>query len=166
VDQAVAVMTAQFNEVKGRQIDVKKGRERSGKKSTARLVYEVPLAAAGGIVEKFKGAGTVRVLNTSSDTQAPEGKSATARIEVTLENADSIVQTDDGLWQPVKKGLSYSASVLLTSLTWLVFGLCVLLPWAVVGYGGYRVVKRVARPTTTEVPGVPPPAAPPSEPHS
>ena len=51
------------------------------------------------------------------------------------------------MWPPVKRGLAYSASVLLTSLTWVVFGLCVVLPWAVIGYGGYRVVRWIGRPT-------------------
>jgi hypothetical protein len=145
VDRTVKQFIADFNEVKGRQIDAKTGRERNGKTS-ARLIYEVPLATAQGLVERFKNEGTVRVLNSSRDPQAPEGKSATARIDVTLANTESIVSPDDGLWPPVKKGLSYSASVLLTSMTWVVFGLCVVLPWAIVGYGGYRVVRRFSRP--------------------
>lgn len=157
VDQAMAVFIAQLNEVKGRQIDAKSGRERGGK-STAKLVYEVPLATASGLVERFKSAGTVRVLNTSRDPLAPEGKSATARVEVTMSTPDTIVSPDETIWQPVKKGLTHSASVLMTSLTWLVFGLCVILPWALVGYGGYKVVKRVTRPGAAEAPSVPPPA--------
>jgi len=161
VDQTMRTFVAELNEVKGRQIDAKSGRERNGK-MTARLVYEVPLAAAPGIVEKFKSAGTIRVLNASRDPQAPEGKSATARIDVTIANVESIVNPDDGLWPPVKKGLSYSASVLLTSMTWVVFGLCVVLPWAVLGYGGYRVVRRFTTPSKVDV--VSPPVTPAPEP--
>ena len=112
----------------------------------------MPLASASGIVEEFKGEGTIRVLNTSRDPQAPEGKSATARIDITLANTESIVTSEDGLWTPVKKGLTYSATFLLTSMTWVVFGLCVVLPWAVVGYGGYRVVRRFSRPSPVAVP--------------
>ena len=151
-----------MNAAKGRQIDVKSGRERHGK-SSARIVYEVPLATASGLVEQFKSSGSIRVLNTSRDPQAPEGKSATARIDITLGNAEGIVPQDDTLWTPVKKGLTYSASFLLTSMTWVVFGLCVVLPWAVVGYGGYRVVRRIAGPSPTDVPSSPDPVAPASE---
>ena len=61
---------------------------------------------------------------------------------MTLGVPEPIVANNDGLWPPVRKGLSYSASVLLTSLTWVVFGLCVVLPWGVVGYGVYRVFRR------------------------
>ena len=64
---------------------------------------------------------------------------------MTLSNADLIVPRDDGLWPQVRKGLSYSVTVLSLSVTWLIFGLCVLLPWAVVGYGGYRLVRRLFR---------------------
>ncbi len=154
VDNTMALFVANLTEVKGRPIDAKSGRERNGK-TTARLVYEVPLAAASGLVEKFKGAGSVRVLNSSRDPQAPEGKSATARIDITLSSVEGIVNSEDGLWTPVKKGLSYSAEVLLTSMTWIVFGLCVVLPWALVGYGGYRVVRRFTRTDKVEVPSAP-----------
>ena len=114
----------------------------------AKLVYEVPLAAAAGVVEKFKAAGTVRLAESTRDPQSPDGKYARARLDVTISTPDRIV-ADDGLWPPVRRGLSYSASVLLTSVTWVVFGLCVVLPWAVVGYVGYRVVRRAARKSPT-----------------
>ena len=39
---------------------------------------------------------------------------------------------------------------------WVVFGLCVVLPWALVGYGGYRVVRRLSRPAAASAT---PPAA-------
>ncbi len=103
----------------------------------------MPLAAAPGLVEKFKSAGVVRVQQASRDPQAPDGRFATARLDVTLSNSDLIVPKDDGLWPQVRRGLSFSAAVLLMSVTWVVFGLCVVLPWAVVGYGGYRLFRRL-----------------------
>ena len=69
---------------------------------------------------------------------------------MTLSNTELIVPKDDGLMSQVRKGLSYSVSVLLVSVTWVIFGLCVVLPWAVVGYGGYRLARRLFR--TTPVP--------------
>ena len=96
---------------------------------------------------KVKSAGTVRVQQSARDPQAPDGKYATARLDVTLSNTDLIVAKDDGLWPQVRRGLSVSVSVLLMSVTWVVFGLCVVLPWALVGYGGYRLVRRLLRPS-------------------
>jgi len=34
---------------------------------------------------------------------------------------------------------------LLVSVTWLIFGLCVVLPWFVLIYGIYRLVRRMGR---------------------
>ncbi|HEY1378926.1 MAG TPA: hypothetical protein VGF55_19145, partial [Gemmataceae bacterium] len=144
VERAAASLSAEVAAAQGRQVHAESTRDRSGK-VTARLVYEVPLAAAA-LVERFKAAGTVRSHQSARDPQAPAGKYATARFDVTLTNADQIVAADDGLWPPVRKGLAYSAAVLLTSVTWVVFGLCVVLPWAVVGYVGYRLVRRLGRP--------------------
>jgi hypothetical protein len=131
-------------------------RDRSGQ-VTARLVYEVPLTAAGGLVDRFKAAGKVHVHQSSRNPQAPEGRYATARLEVTVVSADPIVADDEGLWPQVRKGLSTSATFLLWSVSWVVFGLCVVLPWAVVGYVTYRVARYLFRPAAVPAP----PAAPP-----
>src|SRR5262249_19126683 len=113
------------------------------------------------LVESFKGTGTVRVHQTARNPQAPDGKLALARVEVTLSNADLIVPRDDGLWPQVRKGLSYSVTVLSLSATWLIFGLCVVLPWEPVVDGGDRLVRRLfGSPTVPVAPAPPAPAAP------
>jgi hypothetical protein len=155
VEQSASVLASQAAEVKARQVDSRISREPSGK-VTAKLAYDVPLASAAGLAEQFKKAGAIKVQQSVRDPQAPEGKYAIARIDVTLTSAEKIVGDDAGVWPPVKRGLTYSASVLLTSLTWVVFGLCVVLPWALVGYGGYRVVKWIGKPG---IPGSTPQAA-------
>ena len=147
VEQSIALLGAQAAAAKARQVDSRINREPNGKE-TARVIYSVPLASAGSLAEQFKKAGTVRVQQSIRDPQAPEGQYATARIDVTLTSADQIVGANEGVWPPVKRGLAYSASVLLTSLTWVVFGLCVVLPWAVIGYGGYRAVRWMGRPAS------------------
>jgi len=147
VDGSVTLLTAEAVKVEGRQVDAKFDRDAAGR-STAKLVFEVPLVASVGLVERFKTAGAVRLSQSVRDPQANEGKLATARIVVTLTNAEAIVPEDTGLWSKVRKGLSISVSVLLTSVTWVIFGLCVVLPWAVIGFGGYRVIRRFVRPAT------------------
>jgi hypothetical protein len=147
VDATASVLSAFVAEVKGRQLAGQSSREANGKTS-ARLSYEVPLASAPSIVERFKSAGAVHAFQTAQDPQAPNGKFATARVDVTLTNAEGIVAADDGLWPQIRRGLSYSVSALLKSVTWVIFGLCVVLPWAVFGYGAYRVTRRVVAPAT------------------
>jgi hypothetical protein len=168
VDGTATLFSAQVAEVKGRQVDARFDRDSQGQ-ATAALVFEVPLASAQGLVERFKGAGTVRVARSARDLQAPEGKFATAQIQITLTNIESIVPDDAGMWPRVRKGLSISATVLLTSLTWVVFGLCVVLPWAVLGFGGYRIVRRFINTPPAGPSGpapVPAPSAPPAAPPS
>ncbi len=155
VTQTTAAFAAYVAEVQGRQVDSQSTRERNGR-VTAKLVYQVPLLAAGGVVEKFKSAGVVRSDQSTRDPRATDGKFATARIEVTLSNTEDIVAADAGVWQQVRRGLSYSASVLLTSLTWVVFGLCVVLPWALLGFAGYRVGRKLIRSPKAEAPPTPP----------
>jgi hypothetical protein len=141
VSQSAAVLATQIADAGGRQVSSDSSTEQNGK-ATAKLTYEVPLSAAG-LADKFKSLGAVRGFQTTRNPQAPSGKLATARIDVTL------VSGDEGIWPRVRRGLSHSATVLLTSLTWVVVGLCVVLPFGVVGYGGYRIVRRLVRPATT-----------------
>jgi Domain of unknown function (DUF4349) len=159
VEQTAFAFGSHVAEVKGRQVDARINREPSGK-VTAHLIYDVPLAAAPGLAAQFRSAGTVRVQQSARDPLAPDGKYATARLDVSLTSADQIVAADAGVWPQVRRGLTYSASVLLTSITWVVFGLCVVLPWALLGYGGYRTVRWMARPTSTSTPPAPPTAPP------
>jgi hypothetical protein len=146
VDAAGAVLTTAVKEAGGRVADSGTSTDRGTGKITARYVFDVPLAAAAGITEKAKGAGAVKVNQVSRNQSAPEGRYATARLDVTFATPDRIVAPDDGLGPQVQKGLRYSVAALLASLSWLLFGLLVVLPWAVVLYAGYRLVLRLTRP--------------------
>jgi Domain of unknown function (DUF4349)/Putative zinc-finger len=154
VEATAALFAAAVTETQGRVAQSQVTHERSGR-VTGHLIYDVPLSAAPGLIARFKEAGTIRVHETTRNPQAAEGKLALARLDVTLSNAELIVPRDDGLWPQVRKGLAYSVTVLSLSVTWLIFGLCVLLPWALVGYGGYRLVRRLFRAPASPV--VPPP---------
>jgi hypothetical protein len=144
VDQAAANFGTQVGEAKGRQVNAQSTRDRTGK-VTSSLTYEVPLASAG-LAERFKSAGTLREYQSVRNPQAPAGKLAIARFDVTLVSGEQILAADEGLWPQIRNGLSYSAKTLLVSVTWLIFGLCVVLPWLLVMYGIYRLVRRAGRP--------------------
>jgi Domain of unknown function (DUF4349)/Putative zinc-finger len=144
VDTTAAALAAFVTEAKGRIVDSNVANDRSGR-VTAKLVYDVPLASAGGLVEKAKGVGVVRVQQTGRDQSATDGKFATARLDVVVSNADLIVPKDDGVWPQVRKGLALSASALLSSVSYVIVGLCVVLPWMAIGYIGYRLVRRVGK---------------------
>jgi anti-sigma factor RsiW len=131
-------------ESKGRVVESHVAHERSGR-ITAKLLYDVPLATASGLVEKFRSSGTVRVLETSRNPQVPDSELAVARLNVTLSNAELIVPSDEGVWPQVRKGLSWSFRLLLLSLSWLIVALCAVGPWVALGYIVYRVVLRMRR---------------------
>ena len=159
VDATAALFAAHAAEAKARPVDSNVSRDAAGR-ATAKLVYEVPLAAAAGLEERFKGAGRVRAFTTARDPQAPDGRFATARVEVTVTGADRIVGADDGVWPSVRTGLSYSLAALLKSLTLVVIGLCLVLPWALALYGGYRVVRWSTKPPAVPAPAATPPVPP------
>ena len=146
VDQMVGMFNMQVAEKNGRVLASQTNRESSGR-TTAKLGYELPLASAASVVQQFKSEGNVHVSQTTQDPQAPNGKFATAKLEVTLTNAEAIVAADDGLWPQVRRGLTNSLSALLKSVSYVVFGLFAVLPWAVIGFLGYRVIRQTVRPT-------------------
>src|SRR5207245_1832498 len=110
---------------------------------TAALVYDVPLATAPGLVEKLKAAGILRGLRAQRNLQVPDSKLAVARLDVTLSNAELIVPTDDGVWPQIRTALQVSFKAIAWSLALVIIGLCVVLPWAVVVYGGYVFTMRL-----------------------
>ena len=55
------------------------------------------------------------------------------------------------LWLRTRAQRVAAFAVLLMSVTWVVFGLCVVLPWGVVGYAGYRLFRRIGRPARPAV---------------
>jgi hypothetical protein len=144
VDRTAAFVTSFVNELKGRTVESHFAKMRTGDIS-ARLVFDVPMANAPALVDKFKSTGTVRVLESLRNPQVPESELAIARINVTLSNTPLIVASDEGIWPQVRRGLTWSFKALAFSLSWLIVGVCVVLPWALVIYGIGRMVARMRR---------------------
>ena len=90
VEQTVNNFSAMISESQGRTVESNVAHERNGR-VTARLAYDVPLARKDALVDKFKSAGVVRVLQSSRNPQVPDSPLAIARITVTLSNAELIV---------------------------------------------------------------------------
>lgn len=151
VDQTATVLSALVNERQGRTIDANVSRERSGR-VTAKLVYDVPLAKVHELLDQLRSTGIVRVQQSVKHPEVPDSALAVARIDVTLSNKELIVPTDEGLGTSIRGGLSDSFKVLAWSLRILIFGLCIVLPWALVIWAIYRLVVRVRRRAAPAVP--------------
>ncbi|HMC65371.1 MAG TPA: DUF4349 domain-containing protein, partial [Gemmataceae bacterium] len=153
VEQTALALTALVKESGGRATGPFIAHERSGR-VTGKVVLEVPLAAAPALVERIKSVGTVRVQQSSRNEQVPDTSLAMARIEVTLSNFELLVPKDEGVGAEMRKGLSFSLRALSVSLSWLIVGLLVLLPWCLLAYGIYWLVRRTRRRAVVTTPAV------------
>jgi hypothetical protein len=142
VANTLSVFNADVKEAQGRVVETTVGQERNGLVS-ARVIYDVPLSAAGGLVEKFKTGGHVRVHQVTRDPQAPEGKLSLGRIVVTVSNTELLVPTDQGLWSELRRGLAFSLRGLSMSASWLIVGLLFVLPWLLLIYVVVWLVRRM-----------------------
>lgn len=152
VDQVTAMLSGLVAESKGKTVESNVSRDKSGR-DTAKLVYNVPLKDAQALVEKIKGAGTVRMQQSSRDPRVPASDMAVGQIEVNLGNRDPLMAPDKGFGEQIRSGLSYSLKILSFSLLFLVIGICAILPWVLLIWGIYRLATRRNRMLAT------PPAA-------
>src|SRR5205807_2586062 len=136
--------------------------DRNGK-MIARLIADVPLDARDDIVDRLRS--NTRASRSTPNPQAPEGKMATVRIDVTLSNES--LETDDTVSTPFKTGLTLSLNGLWLSLNLLLRGVLFLLPWVVlivaIAWVIWKLSRRPAPPVvvpiiaTAEGPASPPP---------
>jgi hypothetical protein len=148
VDKTAAVFADLASAGKGRTVESHVARERTGR-TTAKLIFNVPLSAASSLVEKFKKEGTVRVEQFTKNPQVPESELAVARLDVTLSNSPLIVPSDEGIGPVLRGALSTSMKALFLSLSFLVIGLLVVLPWVLVIYAIFRLIMRMRRKAVT-----------------
>jgi glycine cleavage system regulatory protein len=144
VEQTAAAFVAYVAEAHGQVTQSHLARERNGR-VTAKLVFDVPLATAPGLVERFRAAGVVRAQQATRNLQVPAGKLALARLDVTLSNAELILPSEEGFWPQIRTGLKTSLLAIAWSLTVVIVGVCFVLPWVLVLYGLYLLVSRLRR---------------------
>ncbi|MGF1581901.1 MAG: DUF4349 domain-containing protein [Gemmataceae bacterium] len=130
VKTTVEAFTKRVQDSKGRVADIIQGNEKNGQTSI-RVVYEVPLRAAEGLVSLFKDGRDVRVEKVSQDSKAPDHEFARAKISVTVSNVAPLVSKDNTFGASIRSGLSLSLKALSASLTYLIVALLVVLPWSV-----------------------------------
>jgi hypothetical protein len=151
VDQTAALLSGLAGKREGRSVESNVTRERNGR-VTGKLVFDVPMAEVHELLEQVRAAGTVRVQQTAKHPEVADSPLALARLDITLSNKELIVPSDDGVGPSVRRGLSDSVAVLSWSLRFLILGLCVILPWALVLWVSYRLVLRVRRRPTSATP--------------
>ncbi len=112
--------------------------------TVVKVEYTVPLAAAPGLLEKFRAGGIERTFEPTTDPQAPTGKLALARFTVTL-SSQPLLTRDEGLTAQLRHGMSISLKGLFTSFGWVLAGLMFVGPWLPVIFVVYLVARRTWR---------------------
>ncbi len=144
VERTAKELSNDIVEMGGRKETANFGQDRAGR-TTANLVFRLPLKAVSGIKDKLAKLGTIRVSQTRQDPQAPEGKLAQARLDITLANGDLLVPSDGGFLASLRYGLSFSLRALAFSASWLVVGVMFILPWVLVVYCVVWLFRRLFR---------------------
>jgi hypothetical protein len=106
------------------------------------VVIDVPLTMAAVELDKLRALGTVRVVESSKNAQVPEGPMARARFDVTLGNAEPMVSPEDGVGARLRQGLQTSLNGLAFSLMLIVIGVCLVGPFLLLAWGGWKLLRR------------------------
>jgi glycine cleavage system regulatory protein len=150
VDRVMTELRQLADQFKGRVVESHLTRERSGR-IVGRIVLDVPLLSGGGAADRVAAMGTVRMAESSKDSSVPDGSFSVARLNLTISNSDLIVPNDKGFWVQIKRGLSTSFFAASWSLNFIVIGACFILPWALIGWGSWKIYRRVRRKTAPVV---------------
>jgi hypothetical protein len=140
VDSAQADVLSGVTAAGGRIVDSTLSKESNGK-MTANITVDVPLDQSAVLVDRVKHEGDVRVVQSTKNPQAPDGKLARSRLAITISSPESIVSADHGIWASIRTGLSTSISALLWSLQLIIIGLCVVGPFVAAIWAAWRVAK-------------------------
>jgi hypothetical protein len=120
-------------------------------KYQAHLVVEVPLAKGSDFIDQVRDAGTVQTVERTEDPNVPDADFVQAKLDITLDSPGAIVGPGAGLWAGLKSGLTTSIRGLAYSIELIVIGLCLALPWAVLGWVGWKAVRRLRKKTSLVV---------------
>jgi glycine cleavage system regulatory protein len=141
VESAVQNLGNAVGTAGGRVVESSLSQDQSGK-SVAHVSIEVPLDKIDGVVDTARRQGKVRTAESTKNAQVPDGPLARARLNLTIGTGDTIVPAEAGLWHSLREGLSTSVQGLLWSLQLIVIGLCLVAPWILVIWVGWRFARR------------------------
>ena len=95
---------------------------------TAKLVFDVPLAALDVLLGQFKQAGTVRQQESTRNPQVPENELAAAHIELTLTSDGSIIPPGQGPGAQLRNAVYYCFITFCWVVICIVTGLIIIVP--------------------------------------
>ena len=141
VEKTLADVIATADASGGRTVKRQLSKSQNGR-IAAQAIIDVPLASASATADKLRGLGTVRLFEASKDPQIPDSPLARARFDLTLGDAAPIVSAEDGVGASLRKGLQTSINGLTFSLMLIVVGVCLVGPFALLIWGGWKFYRR------------------------
>jgi hypothetical protein len=120
-------------------------------KYQAHLVVQVPLSKGSDFLDQIRGAGAIQTIERSEDQTIPAADFAQAKFDLTLNATGTVVGPQAGLWAGLKSSLGASIHGLAYSFELIIIGVCLALPWAILGWLGWKGVKRLRKKIAPEV---------------
>ncbi len=109
---------------------------------TNSATFDVPLAQLEAIAEEVGRGNDVRSKSSTQDSEAPEGKLAKGRLEITFRH-DDLLGPDRSFGGQFGAGLSLALQGLSLSLRWLVIAVVFFGPWLLLAIGGLWLYRRM-----------------------
>ncbi len=141
VDGAMKELQDAVQQAGGRIVESNLSKERDGG-TRGTLTFEAPLDKAPALVDQARKEGTVRVQQASKNLQVPAGTHAKSQVALSLVTPDTLVEPGTGPLASIRDALATSAKALLLSLRLIVVGLCTVVPFVLIVWGGWKLIKR------------------------
>jgi hypothetical protein len=140
VDQKANEMKEAVAAAKGRLMNSVTKREKF-EHASATLIFEVPHASFETLVRQFKTMGALTDFHKEMNPQVPDNELATGQIAVVLRTPTRDVPAGAGLLGSMSEGLYLAFFLFSICLQWIIIGLAIILPWALVLWAGWRLFK-------------------------
>jgi hypothetical protein len=147
VQKSVDDLLAAATDAGGREIDKDISQDQNGK-SIAHVTVEVPLAKTDSLADQVERMGHRRDKQVARNPQAPQGRLARGRLEITFADAAASLGGDETTWDAIRHGLAVSGMGLRWSVQMIVIGFCFVAPWALLIWGLWKFLRRATTPKT------------------
>jgi len=152
VDQAAENFVSAASSAGGRQVDNPQRADDGAGHVSSTIVMDVPLSQSATILGNIDQQGSRRGREVHTDTTAPDTSLARARIEVTFSNSAATLGGQESMGDYIRHGLLTSLEGLGYSLMWIIIGICLVAPWAIVIWGVWKVIRRSKSKPSTAAP--------------
>jgi hypothetical protein len=141
VEQMLDVLNDALKKHGGRvtSTDVSQG---TGGRTVATWSAELSSESQNNLVAMLEAQTKITARQQTTNADAPVGPASRTTIELMLKTPDTLVAPGSGFWNTIVQGVKTSVAGLLWSLQLIVVGLFLVGPWVVIGWVGYKIVRR------------------------